>query len=120
MRPGKKSNASPYHVKNNAGISQYTIGWNGLSSYLSPQVYRTVLGSDKEPRLIYEHALINTYKYHVFAPMVKFQLELIYLYFPPSFHQTVVVSVLSCPDLNSNCQLPKPGDRSNFNTHKTC
>ena len=23
-------------------------------------------------------------------------------------------------DLNSNCQRPKPGDRSNFNTHKTC
>ena len=23
-------------------------------------------------------------------------------------------------NLNSNCQLPKPGDRGNFNTHKTC
>ena len=22
--------------------------------------------------------------------------------------------------LNSNCQLPKPGDKRNFNTHKTC
>ena len=29
---------------------------------------------------------INTFKYHVFAPMGRFQLELIYLYFPPSFH----------------------------------
>ena len=38
--------------------------------------------------------LINTYKYHVFAPMGRFQLELIYLYFSPSFHQKVVVSVL--------------------------
>ena len=28
---------------------------------------------------------INTFKYHVFAPMGRFQLELIYLYFPPSF-----------------------------------
>ena len=28
--------------------------------------------------------LINTKKYHVFAPMERFQLELIYLYFPPS------------------------------------
>ena len=37
---------------------------------------------------------INTFKYHVFALMGRFQLELIYLYFPPSFHQTVVVSVL--------------------------
>ena len=33
---------------------------------------------------------INTFKYHVFAPMGRFQLELIYLYFPMSFHQTVV------------------------------
>ena len=31
----------------------------------------------------------NTFKYHVFAPMGRFQLELIYLHFPPSFHQTV-------------------------------
>ena len=29
---------------------------------------------------------INTKKYHVFAPMGRFQLELIYLYFPPSSH----------------------------------
>ena len=27
---------------------------------------------------------VNTFKYHVFAPMGRFQLELIYLYFPPS------------------------------------
>ena len=30
--------------------------------------------------------VINTKKYHVFAPMGRFQLELIYLYFPPSSH----------------------------------
>jgi hypothetical protein len=30
-----------------------------------------------------------SFKYNVFAPMGRFQLELIYLYFPPSFHQTV-------------------------------
>ena len=36
---------------------------------------------------------LNTKKYHVFAPMGRFQLELIYLYFPPSFHLIVVVSV---------------------------
>ena len=35
-----------------------------------------------------------TFNYHVFAPMGRFQLELMYLYFPPSFHLTVVVSVL--------------------------
>ena len=33
---------------------------------------------------------LYTFKYHVFAPMGRFQLELIYLYFPPSFHLTVV------------------------------
>ena len=38
------------------------------------------------------------FKYHVFAPMGRFQLELIYPYFPPSFHLTVVVSVLSLLD----------------------
>ena len=27
---------------------------------------------------------VNTKKYHVFAPMGRFQLELIYLYFPPT------------------------------------
>ena len=34
--------------------------------------------------------IFNTFKYHVSAPMGRFQLELIYLYFPPSFHLTVV------------------------------
>ena len=29
-------------------------------------------------------SVFNTKKYHVFAPMGRFQLELIYLYFPPS------------------------------------
>ena len=34
---------------------------------------------------------MKTFKYHVSAPMGRFQLELIYLfYFPPFFHLTVV------------------------------
>ena len=33
-----------------------------------------------------KHLVINTKKYHVFAPMGIIQLELIYLYFPPSSH----------------------------------
>ena len=41
-----------------------------------------------------EASYVDIFKYHVFAPMGRFQLELIYLYFPPSFHLTVVVSVL--------------------------
>ena len=36
----------------------------------------------------------NTKKYHVFAPMGRFQLELIYLYFPPSSH---LVYLCFCP-----------------------
>ena len=30
------------------------------------------------------------------------------------------IASISRPSLNPNCQLPKLGDRSNFNTHKTC
>ena len=40
---------------------------------------------------------VNTFKYHVFASMGRFQLELIYLYSPPSFHLTVGCF---CPDNN--------------------
>ena len=68
-----------------------------------------------------------------YAPMGRFQLDLIYYF---TYFSTVVPSkicvFLSCrpfvvnttitiiSDLNSNCQKPKPGDRSNFNTHKIC
>ena len=52
---------------------------------------------EKTFKIVIKYKYINTFKYHVFAPMGRFQLEL---------------------DLNSNCQLPKPGDRSDFNTHK--
>ena len=38
--------------------------------------------------------VVNTFKYHVFAPMGRFQLELIYLYFPPSSH---LIYVCFCP-----------------------
>ena len=36
----------------------------------------------------YSISPICTFKYHVFAPMGRFQFELIYLYFLPSFHLT--------------------------------
>ena len=36
----------------------------------------------------------RTFKYYVFAPMGKFQLELNYLYFPPSSH---LIYVCFCP-----------------------
>ena len=35
-------------------------------------------------KLVIQKYVINTFKYHVFAPMGRFQLESIYLYFPPS------------------------------------
>ena len=38
--------------------------------------------------------VINTFKYYVFAPMGRFQLEFIYLCFPPSSHQ---IYVCFCP-----------------------
>ena len=34
--------------------------------------------------LLSQQLYFNTFKYHVFAPMGRFQLESIYLYFPPS------------------------------------
>ena len=38
------------------------------------------------------YAYFDTFKYHVFAPMERLQLELIYFYFPPSSHLIVVPS----------------------------
>ena len=38
----------------------------------------------------------NTKKYHVFAPMGRFQLELIYLYFPPSSHLVYYFCICWC------------------------
>ena len=34
--------------------------------------------------IVHTRSDFNTKKYHVFAPMGRFQLESIYLYFPPS------------------------------------
>ena len=36
--------------------------------------------------LLTSSIFISTFKYHVFSPMGRFQLQLIYLYFPPSSH----------------------------------
>ena len=47
---------------------------------------------------------INTKKYHVFAPMGRFQLESIYLYFPPSSQlvNNVVIATKGLQDRNIN------------------
>ena len=50
------------------------------------------MGVTQKIKKIYH--FINTKKYHVFAPMGRFQLELSYLYFPPSSHQ---IYVCFCP-----------------------
>jgi hypothetical protein len=42
--------------------------------------------------------IIDTKKYHVFAPMGRFQLKLIYLYFPPSSHLIYVSSNIRWDD----------------------
>ena len=43
--------------------------------------------------LYLKHDFLNTFKYHVFAPMGRFQLESIYLYFPPS---SQLLSTVNC------------------------
>ena len=51
--------------------------------------------------------VINTFKCHVFAPMGRFQLELIYLYFPPSLLtptrpvENVVITTKGLQDRNN-------------------
>ena len=80
----------------NSSLSSHFMQW--ISSSFIPSV------------ISFNHRLsglpfLDNFKYHVFAPVGRFQLELIYLYFPLSFHLTVVVYVTF---------------RSNFNTHKTC
>ena len=67
-----------------------------LISYSSLLHYNTIQQTYFHPRHIVP--LIATVhinsKYHVFAPMGRFQLELIYLYFPPSSH---LIYVCFCP-----------------------
>jgi len=43
---------------------------------------------------VFTYLITNTKKYHIFAPMGRFQLELIYLYFPPSSY---LIYVGFCP-----------------------
>ena len=46
----------------------------------------------------------NTFKYHVYAPMERFQLELIYLYFPLSFHLDFNVQIVMINLLVMSCR----------------
>ena len=47
--------------------------------------------------------VINTFIYHVFAPMGRFQLESIYLYFPPTRPvDNVVIATKGLQDRNTN------------------
>ena len=65
--------------------SLYRAGAQGLVSS-EVEKYRMDLVEVQE--------VINTKKYHVFAPMGRFQLESIYLYFPPS---SQLVYLCFCP-----------------------
>ena len=56
----------------------------------------------KTNSLIHMELPINTKKYHVFAPMGRFQLESIYLYFPPSSQLLYYICVLYFVDRNTN------------------
>ena len=54
--------------------------------------FRTRKGKIKEHGGFDNKSMVfNTFKYHVFAPMGRFQLELIYLYFPPPSHLLYVI-----------------------------
>ena len=81
-----------------------TLNWP--SFVVIPCVHKDVISKLKEIsfKVIMPHgssqtnnwikSVINTKKYHVFAPMGRFQLEVIYLYFPPSSH---LVYLCFCP-----------------------
>ena len=60
------------------------IKYNAISNiFYSIKIYELII--IKKQKSLYTKDF-NTKKYHVFAPMGRFQLELIYLYFPPSSH----------------------------------
>ena len=81
--------------KEDNAVEKKALIWNLGSRLRKPKNSwkRTVMKEIAKERKIWSKAK-DTFKYHVFAPMGRFQLELIYLYFPPSFYLTVVVSVL--------------------------
>ena len=54
------------------GKKHTNVGWDD-----SGKIGKIIINSNLD-------LIINTFKYHVFAPMGRFQLESIYLYFPPS------------------------------------
>ena len=65
----------PNHVINIARLSNISVQF---------YYFFTTTKADKQNLCSIRHEVINTEKYHVFAPMGRFQLESIYLYFPPS------------------------------------
>ena len=71
-------------------VSNFQSLRSRASSMLSPLALIRVPVIIFAFRVVFGRPLfLNTFKYHVFAPMGRFQLELIYLYFSPSFHLTV-------------------------------
>ena len=89
-----KSRFSKRIVKHIVRISVFGFHLNVESLFLGFLSMRFTLISRANFRVLELIYVINTFKYHVFAPMGRFQLELIYLYFSPSSHQ---IYVCFCP-----------------------
>ena len=76
--------------------------FNTLLNMPSSEEFLVRYGEKKNWRnIIYVWVIlwVNTFKYHVFAPMGRFQLESIYLYFPPS---SQLLHLCFCQDRNTN------------------
>ena len=74
-------------IQNNSNTTQNTNRWSNKEH--SAMKYDSTIDYRNDPAISIGSPTINTFKYHVFAPMGRFQLELIYLYFPPSLHLIV-------------------------------
>ena len=99
-------------------LSPYTSGMGTNRTYTGPAILwlndmNCDLMTRSNPLLLRIFAIIlllliggsdsfnHTFKYHVFAPMGRFQLELNYLYFPPSSH---LLYVCFCPTAHARRQ----------------
>ena len=75
-------------------LNSLTSLQNEVNAFNARKVKQVILSNflkaDKvQNNISFVNIFVNTFKYHVFAPMGRFQLELIYLYSPLSFHLRV-------------------------------
>ena len=82
---------NPFYYSVNSGVLYFEM-YNMLKvSFLEYGFFRVLIHNVST---YCSKVYINTKKYHVFAPMGRFQLEIIYLYFPPS---SQLVYLCFCP-----------------------